>query len=541
MAKKTTILEKISIQGADSNSRFSEEYLIKSLFSNNLVEDILTLKEDAFFSPDLREVYKTIKQLREEGREASALEVINEMESNKEVRNSFDSIGYAKSPETWGGTKEEIDRLIRESVIKNAGLPDSGVKVFEALLEVKRLYKKRLSDSAAIYLGNAEKLPAEDIISALAQVQADLTAATTGGHLSLFRNVTEEEILEEMQEDYDGLSTGYIVYDNPRESKEDEHEIKIPRGAITLVCGKQGHGKSTFLRNLALRIALKEKETGEVIYLSYEESVKKIIPKFISLNFAKRIETKNFKEGGNIDRIRDYFKGEKDNIENLSDFEESIKKFNELRTSGRFKVISPLHSSRDIVSALRAHVAQPGVKVAAVFVDYIQFMKSGRNIKEKRLDINEILTDFLNFAKATDIPVIAAAQLAKEVLSPETMSDDNIAESADLGRFGDLILCIWNSRKKSHVKDPNYISEEPDSHYKKHLHKREFRFGESGHIYVKVCKSRDIDSGADNVYTFDGNTGVIDEAPFQASNDAPRNLFETPFTPDNTEDDLFNN
>lgn len=529
MAKKTTILEKITIQGADSNSRFSEEYLIKSLFSNNLVEDILTLKEEAFFSPDLREVYKTIKQLREEGREAGALDVMSEMESNKDVRNAFEAIGYAKSPETWGGTKEEIDRLIRDSVIKNAGLPDSGAKVFEALLEVKQLYTKRLSDSAAIYLGNAEKLPAEDVISALAQVQADLTAATTGGHLSLFRNITEEEIYEEMQEDYDGLSTGYIVYDNPRENKEDEHEIKIPRGAITLVCGKQGHGKSTFLRNLALRLALNEKETGEVIYLSYEESVKKIIPKFISLNFGKRIDTTKFIEGGNIDRIREYFKGEKDIIKNLSDFEKSFQKFNRLRTSGRFKVISPLHSSRDIVSALRAHVAQPGVKVAAVFVDYVQFMKSGRNIKEKRLDINEILNDFLNFAKETDIPVVAAAQLAKEAASPETMSDDNIAESADLGRFGDLILCIWNSRKKSHVKkDTNYISDDPESHYQKHLVKRGFKFGESGHIYVKVCKSRDIDSGADNVYTFDGNSGVIDDAPFLAMNDGPKGIFGQP-------------
>ena len=216
MAKKTTILEKITLQGADSNSRFSEEYLIKSLFSNNLVEDILTLKEEAFFSPDLREVYKTIKQLREEGKEAEALDVLNEMERNEDVRDAFKAIGYAKSPETWGGTKEEIDRLIRDSIIKNAGLPDSGITVYDALLEVKQLYIKRLSDSAAIYLGNAEKFPAEDVISALAQVQADLTAATTGGHLSLFRNVTEEEILEEMQEDYDGLSIGYIVYDNPR-------------------------------------------------------------------------------------------------------------------------------------------------------------------------------------------------------------------------------------------------------------------------------------------------------------------------------------
>lgn len=522
MAKQKTILEKISVQGADANSRASEEYLIKSLFSGNLADEILTLKEEAFFSLDLREVFKTIKRLKEEGKDSDPISVISAMTNDLDTRNVFESIGYQKSPEDWAGTLDAINDLIRRTVLNNFALDDSGSRIYEHLARVKDLYKKRLSDKAAIFLENSDKIPADDLISALAQVQADLTAATSGGHYSLFRNISEEDIFEEMREDYEGLATGYRVYDEPKNEYKHEHEIKIPRGAITLVCGKQGHGKSTFLRNLALRIARKENEEGEVIYLSYEESVKKIVPKFISLNFGKKIETKEFKEGGNIDRIRGYFRGEKGHITNLEDFEKSLKDFNGLRTTGRFKIISPLHSSRDIVSALRAYIAQPGVKVAAVFVDYIQFMKSGRNMKEKRLDINEILNDFLNFAKETDIPVIAAAQLAKEAASPETMSDDNIAESADLGRYADLVLCLWNSRKKSHVKkDSNYISDDPESHYQKHLVKRGFVLGESGHIYVKVCKSRDIDSGADNVFTFNGNTGVVGDIP-QGINDIPK-------------------
>ena len=103
-----------------------------------------------------------------------------------------------------------------------------------------------------------------------------------------------------------------------------------------------------------------------------------------------------------------------------------------------------------------------------------------------------------------------------------------------------MILCIWNSRKKAHVKDDKYITDHPESHYQKHLYDRGFRFGESGHIYVKVCKARDIDSGADNVFTFNGNTGVIDEAPLQAATDCPKRFFDEEEESTGTEKSLFN-
>jgi hypothetical protein len=59
--------------------------------------------------------------------------------------------------------------------------------------------------------------------------------------------------------------------------------------------------------------------------------------------------------------------------------------------------------------------------------------------------------------------------------------------------------------------------------------------GESGKLYVKVSKARDIASGADNVLDYDGNTGVVGQK-VQEIGDLPSS-----FIPDETEDDLFNN
>lgn len=517
MENKTTLTQNIE----------AEEYIIRSLFAQKCsLDNILDLDEDIFTIGIFREFLKSAKRLREKGEDISTGSVPFEMKSNSRAVAEFDRVGREEEPTTWTGTEREIFSFMlkKASQYGDLGINDPTGSRIDAQIQLANLaHRERIIEGAVDTLKNNKGLSSENLLLKLKEVEESLSRVDSRNFTSIFDNVTEEDIIAEMSADHEGIGTGYYVYDDPSDKLQYRHEIKIPRGAITLVCGKQGHGKSTFLRNLALRLVA-GKEEGEIIYLSYEESVKKIVPKFVSLNFSKRIETKEFIEGGNIDRIRDYFKKETEHIANLSEFEESLKRFNNWRTSGRFKVVSPVHSSRDIVSALRAHIAQPGVKVAAVFVDYIQFMKSGRLIKEKRLDINEILTDFLGFAKETDIPVIAAAQLAKEAASPESMSDDNIAESADLGRFADLVVCIWNSRKKAHVKkESNYITEERESHYQKNLVSRGFEFGKSGHLYVKVCKSRDIDSGADNVFTFNGNTGVI-----EAITDIPKGLCSKP-------------
>lgn len=542
MAKKQTFTMPTHLGPSDKSS---ELYIIGSLLQLDHKRDLIFAQgEDIISCGYLKEYFRTLKNLHEENKSFKLMEVLGELKRSKGARSVFESVLIERLGDDKPVSIEEIETEMRNVYISAfASVQDFGTSLEAVLDKLKSDLNARIAAKVSYIADHKSELDDESFLNLLTEQRELLEKSVSGNHASIFDNITEEDIFEEMKADHEGIATRYYVYDTPNNEEKERHEIRIPRGAITLVCGKPGHGKSTFLRNLALRLVAGEEE-GEIIYLAYEESVKKIVPKFISLNFGDYIKTNGHREGGNIDRIRDYYKGEKGYITNLMAFEESFKIFKSWRTSGRFKVISPTHSSRDIVAALRAHIAKPGVKVAAVFVDYIQFMKSGRLIKEKRLDINEILNDFLGFAKETDIPVIAAAQLAKEAASPESMSDDNIAESADLGRYADMVLCLWNSRKKSHVKkDSNYLSEDPDSHYQKYLKKRDFDFEKGGHIYVKVCKARDIDSGADNVFTFNGNTGVVGEAPRSvwAVGDIPEEIFaEQPQSVSALSDEEFN-
>ena len=251
-----------------------------------------------------------------------------------------------------------------------------------------------------------------------------------------------------------------------------------------------------------------------MIYWTFEEAEEKAAEKFESLNYGKELNSDNTQYGGNVDRIREYHHGNKGRIKDVSGFEKSLSELENMETSGKLKIISPNVSSLDFVSSLRAHIATTGEKVAAVFVDYIQIVKSGRNL-ETRHDIAEALNDFLNFAKETNIPIIAAAQLNRDAATPERMGGRHIAESADLTRFADTILCLWNKTKKDDIdlKEKEYNSFIFGTWYEEHLGKWGFEIGKGGKVYVKVSKARDIEAGADAVYSYNGSIKAIGRTP----------------------------
>lgn len=522
---KLKALEMPLISGELPNKRKAEEYIIMSLLSCNCVEEILGLNEDIFFHRDLKEIFKSAKRLRDSGKDINSGTIALEMKSDKGALTTFDAINRELLGDSWTGDLNDITSAIFSTVGKYMSLPDSGYNIDFHIAEAKEEYIKRIAKTAAALLYNSEKMDSEKLLTCLTRVQADLTSATSENYASLFATTTEEDIAEEERSDLEGIGTDYYVWEDGRKT-----EIKIPRGAITLVCGLPGNCKSTFLRNLALRLVKTEK--GQIIYLTFEESTTKAAPAFLNIYQGKKLTRSGWSHGNNIDRIREFNRGEVSNFENLEEYKRNREEFNRLRTSGRLKIISPNCSSRDIVSSFRAYLAQSKEPITAIFVDYIQFVRSGRNL-DLRLDLLETLNDFLSIAKETNIPVIAAAQLAKKAGNPQNMGINHIAESMDLGRYANMVLCLWNSLKSNDCEDlDKYLDSD---HYKKHLLSKGFTMGESGKLYIKVSKARDIASGADNVLDYDGNTGVVGQK-IQEIGDLPSS-----FIPDETEDDLFNN
>ena len=157
------------------------------------------------------------------------------------------------------------------------------------------------------------------------------------------------------------------------------------------------------------------------------------------------------------------------------------------------------------------------IRVKAVFVDYIQRMRIKGSSKPKNQMFCDIGDAFQDLATELGLPVVMAAQLTRETKSPIEMFNESIAESADLERVGNTIICLWyasyipDSRgewvatKEKDGKDKT----QPKSKEQLHIEDLGFEEGNPGQLYAILTKSRHATRGLDTILDFDANTGRI--------------------------------
>ena len=307
----------------------------------------------------------------------------------------------------------------------------------------------------------------------------------------------------------EGLKTDYRFFGGGR----CEEYLTLPSGALTLICGKSSHCKSKFLQNLSLNLAKSENiGEGDILFFAYEEEESVVLSQFANI-YADIPELSQF-ETPNTAVILDYFK-----TSELPRAQEAKKKeilpkleeFKRLYYSGKLRVFySDLYSDQ-LCEMVRYYSTKR--KIKAVFIDYAQLLylspeeKKRRGIKgDYREEIKVICDDIRKLAVDLSIPVVLGAQLNRETPNPVEMSEDNIAESADLTRYANTIVCLWNSYFDN-VKGgkANYL-QGMDA---QKLEGRGFILGEGGKIYAKITKNRGGTPYIDTILKFRGETGRI--------------------------------
>ena len=306
----------------------------------------------------------------------------------------------------------------------------------------------------------------------------------------------------------DGLQTDYRFFGG----SSCEEYLTLPSGALTLICGKSSHCKSKFLQNLSLNLAKSENiGEGDILFFAYEEEESVVLSQFANI-YADVPELSE--SNPNTDVILDYFK-----TSELPKAQEAKKKeilpkleeFESLYYSGKLRVFySDLYSDQ-LCEMVRYYSTKR--KIKAVFIDYAQLLylspeeKKRRGIKgDYREEIKVICDDIRKLAVDLSIPVVLGAQLNRETPNPVEMSEDNIAESADLTRYANTIVCLWNSYFDN-VKGgkANYL-QGMDA---QKLEGRGFILGEGGKIYAKITKNRGGTPYIDTILKFRGETGRI--------------------------------
>ena len=317
-----------------------------------------------------------------------------------------------------------------------------------------------------------------------------------------FREYLEiQDYKREFSRERGGIKTGYLF----KNSQGEEEYLTLYSETLTFICGQSSHGKTRFLENLALQTAKRDGK-GVVLFFTFEESFRSIFTHLANIQVG--IETLSAYGTKNQEVLREYFhtgKLSKATKENRSKALPSLSVFENLYRSGKIRLYyTPDQDSHFICELIRYLSSQ--MKIDAVFMDYIQAVHLGGFKGERREELRLICEELKQTSVELRIPFVLSAQLNRETPNPTYMSGDNIAESADITRFSDTILCLWNSSFVNDVKDKERYLSSRDYNL---LQSRGFTLGQEGKLYCILTKNREGTPYLDAVLDFTGKTGEI--------------------------------
>lgn len=262
---------------------------------------------------------------------------------------------------------------------------------------------QRLSQVASVLQSKVDKVALPEPYS-FSQVSADLLATPPG------------------------LKTGWAKLDEV---------CLIPPGAITIVAGRPGHGKTTTLLNLLVNF-LEASPDKSFHFFSYEEAKKFLALKLVMIMAGVLADEK---APGQSQRAYLHYLRERRGT--IPEIEKAIAKYDEYVSSGRLVLSDEMLPGEDLATTI-GYLAQGG-KVGAILVDYIQRIPLRESKAQRYLDIKEVSSLLLAQAVSTDVPIILGAQLGRgKNTGKADISLDNLRESGDIENDANVVLGVHN-------------------------------------------------------------------------------------------------
>lgn len=279
--------------------------------------------------------------------------------------------------------------------------------------------------------------------------------------------------------------------------------VGFPPAAISLIAGRPGHGKTTLMFNLLLQMS--ELYRDEILYFfTYEEPLRNISVKLLNRLTATDLSgyfpvTEGLTKPTNYEFLKHYIKSRRTDIAAI---EEGKRKLRELIDSGRIRVIDRNYSVEEL-SSLIAYLSKRE-RIGALFIDYIQRMRTERRTQDKRTEIAHISDQVLQIAKDSGLPVILGAQLNRSAVDSKDKRPklENLKEAGNLEEDANTVLSVYNeSREKEESPDGESYSSQQEVT-----------------LEIKALKNREGEVNRSAVLTFDKWTGEIKEPQYNGFN-----------------------
>lgn len=344
-----------------------------------------------------------------------------------------------------------------------------------------------------------------------------------------------EKYLSEIKE---GIPTGYVFKQNGQ-----TEPLTINPG-LTFICGYRGHGKTSFLNNIALNEAKRNisLHNGKaVLYFSYEVDKRRMILDLLN-TFVNDCELSR----NPSKTIQGYFKGKGSQYfssgkltngeSHFSNFEKKKRIFlNDFLSSGTINVVDKNYKVEELLQAIKWYILNSKKEISLVCIDYAQLLYSELWSRQRTEEIKKIVNDIKDFANSEGLPFVMAAQFNREVDSPVSVDTKNIGEGGDFERIADTCIGLFNLKELHPL--PKAKDEEKEA--KKLLESlgvASYNPGDSlkpiqGKLFVRLMKRRYGYYPLDTVLDWEGRTKYItpnepedlkpqqDELPFKDNED----------------------
>jgi len=409
----------------DKAGQKATETIIKKLDRNTLRPYVVSLP-DGYKDPD--------ELIRKEGAEAFQ-EALRTAEAGqrwmaKRILSKYDT-----------STDRGLDQALREAFYYARHIPDpiDARRFYESLREQTGLSETNLSEREEVYYAEWQREVDQDKVQkAVDQLQASLKDG--------FNYIQVEKLLREALKAVDGspvvdLPQPYLLEDLIGDLEKTPSAMSsgyqwlddkggIPAGALTIIAGRPGQGKTTFQINLLVNM-LRRYPDKKFYFFTYEEPKKAVSTKIIIVLAGAEIQRET-----NYNAYVNYLKKKRGSV---SKIDQAVHEYEVLSSSGRLLISDDMYGVDGLASAIEK-LSKKG-DTGAVFIDYIQRIPV-QTQQQRYLDIKLISDTLLRQAVSLDIPIIMGAQIKRQGTAGEPSLAD-LREGGDIEQDANLVLSLY--------------------------------------------------------------------------------------------------
>lgn len=358
---------------------------------------------------------------------------------------------------------------------------------------IKQLNNKTLDIQKALKENNTEE--AFKLVKQAQRLEAQATELS-----NLYQVTTREEIIERAKTSPSDVYSGYFVNVI---GESEPHKIMLPSGALTVVAGATGHGKSTLLYNMALNIV--ESTDKNVHFFTLEEHSDELIKKAMISYISRRL--KDMFSYNCENAIKHYYRsGDESKF-----FQRHLEEFKRLEAeyydkfihNNRLKFDFSSYDCETLVQAI--YSLKDNTDIGAIFIDYVQIinLRESKSNNSRQREVKKIMEMLKDVSVNTGLPIILGSQFNREVKNHLELVNTNLGEAGDIERGAHLILAIWNNN------DPNKkINENSKTEFKIEITDK--GYDATNTLYIKTLKNRGGRADIQGLLTWNGNTKVIE-------------------------------